>query len=113
MFFDAAFKKLQFLKICGRGLTDGGVKHIKEMTSLTQLNLSQNCNLTDKTLKLLSGMTALRSLNVSNTGGYQWKCYRFFFKSKSFENLGVVYFELCHWKISKSHSHLLATIDIV
>ncbi|XLT51254.1 hypothetical protein HN873_043858 [Arachis hypogaea] len=62
------FKNLQFLEICGRELTDGGVKHIKEMTSLTQLNLSQNCNLTDKILKLLSGMTALRSLNISNTG---------------------------------------------
>ncbi|XLU49531.1 hypothetical protein S245_044345, partial [Arachis hypogaea] len=48
------FKNLQFLEICGRELTDGGVKHIKEMTSLTQLNLSQNCNLTDKILKLLS-----------------------------------------------------------
>ncbi|XLU57887.1 hypothetical protein S245_052535, partial [Arachis hypogaea] len=47
---EVSFKNLQFLEICGRRLTDGGVKHIKEMTSLTQLNLSQNCNLTDKTL---------------------------------------------------------------
>ncbi|RDX79075.1 F-box/LRR-repeat protein 14, partial [Mucuna pruriens] len=61
------FKNLQSLEICGGGLTDAGVKNIREIVSLTQLNLSQNCNLTDKTLELISGMTALRSLNVSNS----------------------------------------------
>ncbi|KAL5150319.1 F-box/LRR-repeat protein 14 [Glycine soja] len=65
--FLRSFKNLQSLEICGGGLTDAGVKNIREIVSLTQLNLSQNCNLTDKTLELISGMTALRSLNVSNS----------------------------------------------
>lgn len=48
-------KKLQSLEICGGGLTDAGVKNIKDLSSLTLLNLSQNSNLTDKTLELISG----------------------------------------------------------
>lgn len=55
----AAFKNLQSLEICGGGLTDAGVKNIREIVSLTQLNLSQNCNLTDKTLELISGIFLL------------------------------------------------------
>lgn len=55
----AAFKILQSLEICGGGLTDAGVKNIREIVSLTQLNLSQNCNLTDKTLELISGIFLL------------------------------------------------------
>lgn len=50
------FKNLRSLEICGGGLTDAGVKHIKDLSSLTLLNLSQNCNLTDKTLELISGI---------------------------------------------------------
>ncbi|KAI4365407.1 hypothetical protein MLD38_021393 [Melastoma candidum] len=61
------FKNLQSLEICGGGLTDAGVKHIKDLRSLNLLNLSQNCNLTDKTLELLSGLIGLVSLNVSNS----------------------------------------------
>ncbi|RVW67805.1 hypothetical protein CK203_066178 [Vitis vinifera] len=49
------FKNLQSLEICGGGLTDAGVKNIKDLTCLTVLNLSQNCNLTDKSLELISG----------------------------------------------------------
>lgn len=58
----AAFKNLQSLEICGGGLTDAGVKNIREIVSLTQLNLSQNCNLTDKTLELISGIFFLPSI---------------------------------------------------
>lgn len=50
------FKNLRSLEICGGGLTDAGVKHIKDLSSLKLLNLSQNCNLTDKTLELISGI---------------------------------------------------------
>lgn len=49
------FKNLQALEICGGNLTDAGVKNIKDLTSLTLLNLSQNSNLTDKSLELISG----------------------------------------------------------
>jgi len=52
---DTDLKKLQSLEICGGGLTDTGVKNIKDLSSLTLLNLSQNSNLTDKTLELISG----------------------------------------------------------
>lgn len=51
-----AFKKLRSLEICGGGLTDAGVKNIKELTSLTLLNLSQNNLLTDKSLESISGI---------------------------------------------------------
>ena len=51
-----AFKKLRSLEICGGGLTDAGVKNIKDLTSLTLLNLSQNSLLTDKSLESISGM---------------------------------------------------------
>ncbi|KAA3470552.1 leucine-rich repeat-containing G-protein coupled receptor 4-like [Gossypium australe] len=61
------FKNLQSLEICGGGLTDAGVKNIKDLPSLTLLNLSQNCNLTNKSLELISGLNALVSLNVSNS----------------------------------------------
>jgi hypothetical protein len=50
------FKNLQSLEICGGGLTDAGVMNIKDLASLTLLNLSQNSNLTDKTLELVSGI---------------------------------------------------------
>lgn len=53
--FDTDLKRLQSLEICGGGLTDAGVKNIKDLSSLTLLNLSQNSNLTDKTLELISG----------------------------------------------------------
>ena len=49
------FKNLKSLEICGGGLTDSGVKNIKDLSSLTLLNLSQNCNLTDRTLEMISG----------------------------------------------------------
>lgn len=55
----SGFKNLLSLEICGGGLTDAGVKNIKDLTSLTLLNLSQNCNLTDKTLELVSGTFSL------------------------------------------------------
>lgn len=55
MLIDSDLKKLQSLEICGGGLTDAGMKNIKDLSSLTLLNLSQNCNLTDKTLELVSG----------------------------------------------------------
>ncbi|KAH7574347.1 hypothetical protein JRO89_XS03G0285000 [Xanthoceras sorbifolium] len=61
------FKNLQSLEICGGILTDVGVKNIKDLTSLTFLNLSQNCSLSDKSLELISGLTSLVSLNVSNS----------------------------------------------
>lgn len=53
----AGFKNLQSLEICSGGLTDNGVKNIKDLTSLTLLNLSQNGSLTDRTLELISGMS--------------------------------------------------------
>lgn len=53
----ADFKNLECLEICGGGLTDAGVKNIKELAHLTVLNLSQNASLTDKTLELISGKT--------------------------------------------------------
>lgn len=49
-------KNLRSLEICGGGLTDAGVKNIKDLSSLSLLNLSQNCNLTDKTLEMISGI---------------------------------------------------------
>jgi len=52
----ADFKNLKSLEICGGGLTDAGVKNIKDLVHLTVLNLSQNTNLTDKTLELISGI---------------------------------------------------------
>jgi len=51
------FKNLRSLEVCGGSITDAGVKNIKDLTSLTLLNLSQNGNLTNKTLELISGMT--------------------------------------------------------
>lgn len=53
--YDSGLKNLRSLEICGGRLTDAGVKNIKDLSSLTLLNLSQNCNLTDKTLELISG----------------------------------------------------------
>lgn len=50
------FKNLQSLEICGGGLTDAGVKNLKDLVCLTWLNLSQNCNLTDKSLQVISGI---------------------------------------------------------
>lgn len=61
------FKNLQSLEICGGGLTDAGVKSIKDLASLKLLNLSQNHNVSDKSLEMISGLTALVSLNVSNS----------------------------------------------
>lgn len=60
------FKNLRSLEICGGGLTDAGVKNIKDLTTLRRLNLSQNCNLTDKTLELISGTYNLFTLNSGN-----------------------------------------------
>lgn len=55
----ADLKNLHSLEICGGGLTDAGVKNIKDLASLKLLNLSQNYNLTDRTLEMLSGMFCL------------------------------------------------------
>lgn len=55
IFLYSDFKNLKSLEICGGGLTDSGIKNIKDLSSLTLLNLSQNCNLTDKTLEMISG----------------------------------------------------------
>lgn len=52
------FKNLRSLEICGGGLTDAGVKNIKDLTSLTLLNLSQNSHLTDKSLEVISGIVS-------------------------------------------------------
>lgn len=60
--YQTDFKNLQSLEICGGGLTDAGVKNIKDLASLKLLNLSQNCNLTDKTLELASGIFCFSSL---------------------------------------------------
>lgn len=49
------FKQLQTLELCGGGVTDAGVRNIKDLTSLTSLNLSQNMRLTDNALQYLSG----------------------------------------------------------
>ena len=38
------------------------MKNIKDLTCLTVLNLSQNCNLTDKSLELISGICVYFSL---------------------------------------------------
>ena len=51
----ADFKNLQTLELCGGGITDAGVRSIKDLTSLTSLNLSQNPRLTDNALQYLSG----------------------------------------------------------
>ncbi|KAE9453586.1 hypothetical protein C3L33_14548, partial [Rhododendron williamsianum] len=56
VYFDSDFKNLKSLEICGGGLTDAGVKNIKDLSSLTVLNLSQNSNLTDKCLEMISGI---------------------------------------------------------
>lgn len=55
----ADFKNLRSLEVCGGGITDAGVKNIRELTCLTHLNLSQNCNLTDKALESISGIHIL------------------------------------------------------
>ena len=66
-FHVTGFKNLQSLEICGGGLTDAGVKNLKDMVSLTQLNLSQNCNLSDKTLELIAGiLSAFVTLYLPN-----------------------------------------------
>lgn len=52
-------KNLQSLEICGGGLTDTGVKNIKDLSSLTLLNLSQNSHLTDRALELISGNSGI------------------------------------------------------
>ena len=52
---------MRSLEICGGGLTDAGVKNIKDLSSLSLLNLSQNCNLTDKTLEMISGIAVTRN----------------------------------------------------
>nr|GMC71433.1 F-box/LRR-repeat protein 14-like [Ipomoea batatas] len=64
---DIDFKNLRSLEICGGGLTDAGVKNIKDLTALSLLNLSQNSHLTDRSLETISGLTSLVSLNVSNS----------------------------------------------
>lgn len=55
MILPSAFKNLLSLEICGGGLTDAGVNNIKDLTSLTLLNLSQNNHLTDRSLESISG----------------------------------------------------------
>lgn len=57
MLDESDFKNLRSLEICGGGLTDTGVKNIKDLSSLMLLNLSQNSNMTDKTLELISGIS--------------------------------------------------------
>jgi hypothetical protein len=52
----SVFKNLESLEVCGGLITDAGVKNIKDLKALKQLNLSQNVNLTDKTLELISGI---------------------------------------------------------
>lgn len=54
--FVTDFKKLRSLEICGGGLTDAGVKNIKDLKSLMLLNLSQNSHLSDKSLEMISGI---------------------------------------------------------
>lgn len=49
------FKKLQSLELCGGGISDSGVKNLKDLTAMTSLNLSQNFLLTDHALEFLSG----------------------------------------------------------
>ena len=61
LFIDSDFKNLRSLEICGGGLTDAGVKNIKDLSSLTVLNLSQNNNLTDKSLEMISGILFIPS----------------------------------------------------
>lgn len=56
IYFESDFKNLRSLEVCGGGLTDVGVKNIKDLVSLTLLNLSQNSHLTDKSLESISGM---------------------------------------------------------
>lgn len=53
--FLLALKNLRSLEICGGGLTDAGVKNIKNLTMLARLNLSQNHHLTDQSLESISG----------------------------------------------------------
>lgn len=53
------FENLQSLEIYGGGLTDAGVKNLKDIVSLTRLNLSHNCNLIVKMLELISGIFCL------------------------------------------------------
>eukprot|EP00252_Welwitschia_mirabilis_P007649 TRINITY_DN1924_c0_g1_i6.p1 TRINITY_DN1924_c0_g1~~TRINITY_DN1924_c0_g1_i6.p1 ORF type:complete len:113 (-),score=7.71 TRINITY_DN1924_c0_g1_i6:431-769(-) len=61
------FKKLRSLELCGGGITDVGVRNMKDLTLLTSLNLSQNSSLSDVALEYISGMTELVSLNLSNS----------------------------------------------
>lgn len=49
------FKNLQTLELCGGGISDAGVRSIKDLTLLTSLNLSQNMRLTDNALPFISG----------------------------------------------------------
>jgi hypothetical protein len=63
----ADFKNLQTLELCGGGITDAGVRSIKDLTSLTSLNLSQNPRLTDNALQYLSGINSNQLSNFSNT----------------------------------------------
>ena len=72
------FKNLRSLEICGGGLTDTGVKNIKNLSYLRLLNLSQNSNLTDKTLELISGISMI-SLSL--------------------------FFGVCMWKDIHTHAH--------
>lgn len=57
----------RFFELYGVSIIDADVKNIKDLISLTLLDLSQNSNLTGKTLELVSGLTALISFNVSNS----------------------------------------------
>jgi hypothetical protein len=59
------FKQLQTLELCGGGVTDAGVRNIKDLTSLTSLNLSQNMRLTDNALQYLSGKLNAFYLGIS------------------------------------------------
>jgi hypothetical protein len=59
------FKQLQTLELCGGGNTDAGVRNIKDLTSLTSLNLSQNMRLTDNALQYLSGKLNAFYLGIS------------------------------------------------
>lgn len=64
------FKNLRSLEVCGGGLTDAGVKNIKDLSSLTMLNLSQNHHLTDRTLELISGTSCILNTYGSGCGKF-------------------------------------------
>jgi hypothetical protein len=76
VYCETEFKNLRSLEICSGGLTDAGVKNIKELSSLMCLNLSQNSCLTDKTVELIAGKFVGLYFCLANTV-FHFACFAY------------------------------------